>query len=353
MAVWIRPDIVHTLARTHPTGTAGTLMQVRGRQCPLRPRVARWRSVMHMSTMHRWSRVELVRIARPIVGPLTALRHLLVLLREIRIGVMHERGTRVYGHVGPVGSLIGCWWWRWRRRSMRPKRGMVRRRLSAVPPTLLSLTFLLIHLVDHPGQRVERVGRNIDHLTRVGSAWRRPPLRTPVSGRPRHGRLRSIPVARRLSSIRIGGRRTPICGRPCSTARFSCTSCPGRIVRDHAQERGRIRARQGERRHPIHHRAESHHASKSWRKPCPTSWRKPSPESGRIEPSVTRLRRHPRRRRVGTQSRRAMGHPMTPRGTRQHSRRQRTRSQRGRQAGPRKVRSRFERCGRGQCRDGR
>lgn len=55
---------------------------------------------------------------------------------------------------------------------MRPNRTVIRRRLlTAVPsPAFFALTFLLIHLVDHPGQRVERVGRDIDHGTRVGSA---------------------------------------------------------------------------------------------------------------------------------------------------------------------------------------
>jgi hypothetical protein len=228
-----------------------------------------------------------------------------------------------------------------------------RRLLTAVPsPAFFALTFLLIHLVDHPSQCIERVGRNVDHGTRVGSAWWWALLDS-MRRRSRQCRLRTVTIiARRLAlraTVRIG-RRRPVDGRS-STTRLACSTGPWSIIRDHAQESGRIRARQGERRHSIDHRSEPHHPSESWRKPGPSSWCEAGPKRRRVEPSVSSLWRHSRRGRVGSQSRRTMGHRVAPRRTRQHSRRQRTRTQRRRQPGPRKVRTRFERCGRSERRD--
>ena len=164
------------------------------------------RPLMMVSTVHG-TRMELMRVAGPVVGSGTALLHLLlllmVLLRKIRVGVVHERGTRVNRHVGSVRSL-SRWrrWTRWRW-TVGTESVVVRRRLmSAIPSTLLPLSFLLIHLIDHTGQRVQRVGRNVDHGAGVGSAreW------TAVRGRSRQGRLRAIPIARPLSRIvvRVG-----------------------------------------------------------------------------------------------------------------------------------------------------
>jgi hypothetical protein len=212
---------------------------------------------------------------------------------------------------------------------MRTDRTVIRwRLLTAVPsPAFFALTFLLIHLVDHPGQRVERVGRNVNHGTRVGSArwWA---LLNSMRRRSRQGCLRTVTiVARRLAlraTVRVG-RRRPVDGRS-STTRLACSTGPGGIVRDHAQESGRIRARQGERRHSVDHRSEPHHPSESWCKPGPSSGCEAGPERRRVEPSISSLWRHSRRSRVGTQRRRTMSHRMAPRRTRQHGRRQRTRT---------------------------
>ena len=77
--------------------------------------------------------------------------------------------------------------------------------LSVIPSRLLHLTFLLIHLIDHSCERVQRVWRNVHHGTRARASWKRSVL----SGIGCTTSLPGIPVDRTLNStwrtVRTGG----------------------------------------------------------------------------------------------------------------------------------------------------